>query len=232
MARISKYTQDNEIIKDDSLLGTDFTSKATRNFSIETINNYLAKQSNILGNIFVYKYDQNQSYSNLGQGLISFNNNSTTNTPFSAVTTVYLNKINAEDGNVQTYIEEIRSKDGVLTIYNSSNTLSFGVYRVQKINFLTNDVIQLTVDSLASNGTLTGGDQANMTAMFQNSDKTAVKQISAQTVWNINHSLNKYPSVSVVDTGNNLVYGDVQYTSLSNLTITFSADTSGTAYLN
>ena len=68
--------------------------------------------------------------------------------------------------------------------------------------------------------------------MFQNSDKTAVKQISAQTVWNINHSLNKYPSVSVVDTGNNLVYGDVQYTSLSNLTITFSADTSGTAYLN
>ena len=46
------------------------------------------------------------------------------------------------------------------------------------------------------------------------------------------HSLNKYPSVSVVDTGNNLVYGDVQYTSLSNLTITFSADTSGTAYLN
>ena len=71
MARISKYTQDNEIIKDDSLLGTDFTSKATRNFSIETINNYLAKQSNILGNIFVYKYDQNQSYSNLGQGLVS-----------------------------------------------------------------------------------------------------------------------------------------------------------------
>src|SRR6056300_1227125 len=121
MARISKYTQDNEIIKDDSLLGTDFTSKATRNFSIETINNYLAKQSNILGNIFVYKYDQNQSYSNLGQGLVSFNNNSTTNTPFSGVTTVYLNKINSENGNVQTYIEEIRSKDGVLTIYNSSD---------------------------------------------------------------------------------------------------------------
>lgn len=52
------------------------------------------------------------------------------------------------------------------------------------------------------------------------------------STWNIAHTLNKFPSVSVVDSANNDVIGDVHYTDQSNLTITFSSPFSGKAYLN
>jgi hypothetical protein len=54
----------------------------------------------------------------------------------------------------------------------------------------------------------------------------------AASVWNVNHTLNRYPSVDVVDSAGNLVEGDVQYISPSFLTVTFAATFSGAAYLN
>ena len=48
----------------------------------------------------------------------------------------------------------------------------------------------------------------------------------------INHNLNKHPSVTVVDSGQNVVYGEVQYTDTNNLTVSFNATFSGNAYLN
>ena len=50
--------------------------------------------------------------------------------------------------------------------------------------------------------------------------------------WNITHSLGKFPSVSVVDTADQLMYGDTEYFNENSLTITFSAPFSGKAYLN
>lgn len=60
-------------------------------------------------------------------------------------------------------------------------------------------------------------------------------QISASASWSITHNLNCKPSVSVVDSADNIVYGDVAYDTLdpyNKLTITFSAPFSGKAYLN
>ena len=50
--------------------------------------------------------------------------------------------------------------------------------------------------------------------------------------WNITHNLGKFPSVSVVDTADQLMYGDTEYFNENSLTITFSAPFSGKAYLN
>ena len=64
-------------------------------------------------------------------------------------------------------------------------------------------------------------------------DKTYIhRQVIASNTWEITHNLYKYPSVSVVDTGGNVVIGDVEYTSLNTLVIKFTAPFSGTAYLN
>ncbi len=57
-------------------------------------------------------------------------------------------------------------------------------------------------------------------------------QASAEAEWSIKHDLGKYPSVTVVDSGNNIVVGDVQYVDLNNVIIKFSAAFSGRAYLN
>lgn len=57
-------------------------------------------------------------------------------------------------------------------------------------------------------------------------------QSTVSAVWNITHDLDVYPSVTVVDSGGNLVIGDVRYTGPNTLTIRFSAPFSGTAYLS
>jgi hypothetical protein len=44
--------------------------------------------------------------------------------------------------------------------------------------------------------------------------------------------LNKYPSVTVVDTGFNVVYGDITHISKNELKINFTDGFSGEAYLN
>jgi hypothetical protein len=50
--------------------------------------------------------------------------------------------------------------------------------------------------------------------------------------WSVTHNLGKYPSVMIIDSVNNHVEGDIEYTSANTLTITFSSTFSGKAYMN
>lgn len=52
------------------------------------------------------------------------------------------------------------------------------------------------------------------------------------STWVINHSLNKYPSVTIIDSAGSEVEGGVTYVSLSQVVVTFSAGFSGKAFLN
>lgn len=64
-------------------------------------------------------------------------------------------------------------------------------------------------------------------------DKSFVfNQNVASNIWLVNHNLNKFPSVSVVDSGNNVVIGEVKYIDENSLQISFSSPFSGSVYLN
>ena len=64
------------------------------------------------------------------------------------------------------------------------------------------------------------------------SDTYVFAQSVASDTWIIQHNHGKYPSVTVVDSGGNLVVGDVQYLDRNNITLRFAAPFSGNAYLN
>lgn len=57
-------------------------------------------------------------------------------------------------------------------------------------------------------------------------------QMIASATWNITHNLNKYPSVTIVNSAGDEVIGDVSYPSINSVTINFSAANGGKAYLN
>ena len=62
-------------------------------------------------------------------------------------------------------------------------------------------------------------------------------QTSSSNTWTITHNLGRYPSVTIVDTGNTIVQGGVTYNSVNQLTVTFFSGgsalaTTGKAYLN
>lgn len=65
------------------------------------------------------------------------------------------------------------------------------------------------------------GNDLNYTHVFTSSTSVVIP-----------HGLGKIPSVTVVDGSGNIVHGDITYTDLNNLTITFNIAFAGTAYLN
>ena len=84
-----------------------------------------------------------------------------------------------------------------------------------------------------------GSERGHFNATFGNTqiietgDKFyAYTQLAPASIWEIPHPLNKYPSVTVVDSGGNVVVGEVEYINAHKIILTFNAEFSGKAYLN
>lgn len=82
--------------------------------------------------------------------------------------------------------------------------------------------------------TATKEDGNTLTTSWQdNTDSTfTFTQGVAATTWSVQHNLGKFPSVSVVNTNDFVVVGEVEYIDNNNLTIKFSAGFTGKAFLN
>lgn len=50
--------------------------------------------------------------------------------------------------------------------------------------------------------------------------------------WVVVHGLGKFPSVTVVDSGKNVVVGDIKFDSINQCTLTFAGAFSGSAFVN
>ena len=82
-----------------------------------------------------------------------------------------------------------------------------------------------------NNVTLEGNKTSSELGITGDKDFTYIKN-TPDKIWEITHNLDKYPSVTIVDSAGSVVMGDITYTSKSALTVTFSAAFSGKAYLN
>ena len=58
------------------------------------------------------------------------------------------------------------------------------------------------------------------------------QQVIPSLIWEINHNLNRFPSVSIVNINNVAVYGDITYIDANNITVSFSAGFAAKVYLN
>lgn len=82
------------------------------------------------------------------------------------------------------------------------------------------------------NGVVLNGNQTSADLKIKE-DKTFVyTQATAAAEWSIAHNLDKYPIVSIVDTGGNVVVGDIIYIDADHVKIKFNAAFAGKAYLN
>lgn len=77
-------------------------------------------------------------------------------------------------------------------------------------------------------------DKVELFSEFQrHSDSNyTYEQIQPLALWTITHSMEKYPSVTVVDSAGSVVIGEIHYVSLDELTVAFIGAFSGKAYLN
>jgi hypothetical protein len=78
-----------------------------------------------------------------------------------------------------------------------------------------------------------GLGQYVLTVSAGSGDLTYVhNQLAASPVWNVVHNLGKFPSVTVVDSGGTVVFGEVTHVDNMQLTLTFSVAFAGQAFLN
>ena len=75
--------------------------------------------------------------------------------------------------------------------------------------------------------------QIGLALAVQNPDKSYVhEQAIASTTWMIPHPLQKYPTVTIVDSAGTLILSSITYISNSLIRVSHSAAFSGRAFLN
>jgi len=237
MARINTYAIDNNVTAQDKWIGTDSAGSITKNFTPEGVANWI----NALNAVGVagqvnFKFQSNLTYGRTS-GTVSFDAGGGNLTNFSDVTTMKFSKYGANSKLIIDFLQNLVGSYILLCQVDDTN--NFGIYTFDS---LTQDLLEpdfytvgLTVQSY--NGRLEQNEYYGIVAYPASSIAPEVghythTQIAASSSWSVTHNLGKFPSVSIVDSGNHVVIGDVEYINSNELIITFTSAFSGKAYLN
>jgi len=227
MARISSYPRDLEVNDRDAWIGTESSNRLTRNFTAQAVADYL----NIKGKIsisgqMVFKFTELPTNNGEFTGPLD-------NSPISATTTMQISGIDSSGQNTVAFMEYLVGNNILISEQNRID--NFGHFSIESYT-LNSGVYTLNLTNIAGNGDYYLNKYYDFAAFTTSSDAGDKNFIFVQAVpsavWTVVHNLNKYPSVSVVNSSNNLGYGEVDYISLNELTITFSAAFAGKAFLN
>ena len=90
-----------------------------------------------------------------------------------------------------------------------------------------NQLLNRNLPNQHSMSAITGLEEA-----LQRADTFIFEQGVASDSWTINHNLNKFPSITIVDSAGNVFYPAVQYIDENNCIAKMNGATTGKAYLN
>lgn len=234
MSQISSYKRKNKPVGSDIMIGTSVDTGQTKNFSVNAlsitaVNVYLGTNS------FQFVIDPDDN-GNRPEASISFENYQGDNTPFSSITSLYVNTIMLNGSYSIAYLTRLIGEN--IVISDRRDLDRYGIYSLDSLTLISGDVYEMGLTFIEGNSSLhnlhyygiaseggSGGGGGN--------DKNYVHDQSvASTTWNIQHNLRKFPSVTMVLPTGQKGYGDVTYIDENNLTITFASAESGKAYMN
>jgi hypothetical protein len=225
MARISSYPRDLEIQDNDAWVGTESSNRLTRNFTAAAVAKYL----NIKGKIsisaqMVFKFDTGNTDCGEFTGPAD-------GSAIASLTTMQISTVDASGQNTVSFIEYLVGNNILISEQNNIN--NFGHFTIDSYTAGAT-VSTLNLTNLFGNGVLDLNKFYDFAVFTLSSpDKTfEFDQGQPALVWTIQHNLNKFPSVSVVDTANTVVNSQVNYIDKNNITINNTAQFAGKAYLN
>ena len=224
MARIRSYPYDTTVTDNDAWIGTDSATRNTKQFTAKAVAEYL----NINGKIsvsaqMVYKFNPDAANTGEFTGVADGTN-------FSSISSLTINNTDASGQNVLPFLTYLVNSEILISEQNSID--NFGHYNIDAFTTGTTTSV-LSLSYKGGNGSLEKTKYYDFAAFSLAGDKTFVftQGVPAST-WNIVHNLGKFPSVSVVDTADSSVFGDVTYVNNNELTVAFSATFAGKAFLN
>ena len=94
-----------------------------------------------------------------------------------------------------------------------------------------NEVVSMSITG-AETKTLNLHQADGDTVSVSYTDTYTFTQPTPSDTWVVTHNMNKFPSVSIVDSAGNIVEGDTIYNTLNSCTLNFQGSFSGKAYFN
>ena len=155
MARISTYTTDTDVNSSDKLLGTEYGSDLTKNYTVRSIGEHLRDRGIVTGGIqLVYSFRQNASDFSNGEFMLSASGGNAV--AMSAITSIAINK--TEVGGLDTEVLLRQMLTDNIAIYGADVKNTFGEYEAGAIT--ENDTsLVVALTAVASNGSLVDGDR-------------------------------------------------------------------------
>ena len=244
MARISTYPVDQNPDGSDILLGTDASggTDATKNFrisdiSLVLINDFLANNS------WTFNIDADDAEFRKAQ--LFFATGGGNNTNWSSITTLRSVLLMGNNTNAQPYLQYLLTNDPItgqpvvnnlIKISDRNDLSSFGVFAFTSLIAVAGktDIYDIGLTFIKGAGSIQKKHVYGINIDPSDAtDKTfEFTQGVPSTTWNIQHNLNKFPSITVIDTADTVVTGEYTYIDNNNVTLTFSAGFAGKAYLN
>ena len=228
MARISSYVFDANVTDNDAWIGTEASNRQTKQFTAAAVAKYL----NIKGKIsisaqMIFKLEATAAPA--GGDFVGPADGSA----ISSATTMDLSITDVSGANTVAFLTYLVGNNILISEQNDIN--NFGHFTIDSYTQKTPSVYTLTLTSLKGNGNFDIDkfyDFAVFTLSSAGTPTFVFSQNTPATTWNIIHNLGKFPSITVIDTGNTVVNGEYNYTSNKTVTLTFSAAFAGKAYLN
>ena len=233
MSRIISYQYDNVVQDGDAWVGTEASSRRTKQYTAAAVAEYLNTNGKvIIGGQTTYRFVA-VPYDGIGN--FAPLTNGSGDRPFAKLDYISISGEDIGGQSAEQFLSYLVGSD--IMISKQSDMSSFGHYTVTGFVFEKGGFYNMTLSYI-------GGPRGNIelseiynifTFTLPNSSGDATflfQQKVPSDTWTVNHNLNKFPSVSVVNNNNIAVQGLVTYISKSKLTITFSAGFSGSAYLN
>ena len=230
MAIIYSYPFDIDVQDADAWVGTNAGNRKTKQFTALAVAEYLNKHGRIsVSGQMVYKLSNN-AYG--GSGTISLPSGGGSN--FSAITSLIVSVNDISPQYVVNFLNYLVGSQILISEQNDVN--NFGHYNIVSYAVTANpDYYLMTLALVGSNGAAVVDEYYDM-ALFTLSDGNDKSYIFTQavpsTTWTVSHNLEKFPSITVIDSGNTVVIGQYTYINNNNVTLTFSAAFAGKAYLN
>ena len=234
MARISAYPFDTTVTDNDAWIGTESQNRLTKQFTASAVATYLNINAKVsVGGQMSFKWSDTQ---NGGVGTISKTGSGGSGTAFNTLTEIRFSIKELNGQNVVAFLNYLVGTD--ILIGQGDQISQFGHYTLDAytVDPATGSYYIATITYIGGNGVIaeegtqytvidfkiTGGGDVNLKQNF-----------NASNQWVINNTTGKAePSVTLIDNGGGEIYGAVEYTNATTITVDFNSNIAGSSILN
>ena len=234
MARISTYPYSTVVTDNDAWIGTNASNRTTKQFTASAVAAYLNLNSKVsVGGQMIFTWSDTQ---NGGTGTVSKTGGGGSGAGFNTLTEL---RFSIKEKSGQRVVEFLNYLIGTDILIGQGDQISqFGHYKLDTytVDPATSSYYIATITYIGGNGTVAQQGTQYTVIDFNISgggDVNLKQNFNASNQWVINNTTGKAePSVTLIDNGGDEIYGAVEYTNATTITVDFNSNIAGSSILN